>query len=221
MKQVIGHRGAAGLALENTRAAIKKGLALGASMLEIDVRRSHDGVLLLCHDPDLERIAGDKRRVADLNWAELRQIELRDGNHLISLVDVLKLVGSQPMMIEMKVGGTADELLAVLDKFPDGNFSIASFKRNLLIELRKLRPGLSLYVLEHHNVFDAVQFARRHRLQGIGLNFWLLHPLAYHAARRAEVKIYLYTVNHRFLAWFLRLLYPTATICTDHPERFV
>ncbi|TMK20451.1 MAG: glycerophosphodiester phosphodiesterase, partial [Actinobacteria bacterium] len=48
--QVIGHRGAAALGPENTIAAVEAGLAAGADGVEIDVRRTADGVVVLMHD---------------------------------------------------------------------------------------------------------------------------------------------------------------------------
>ena len=220
MKQVIGHRGAAGLALENSKSALQQAIAHGASTLEIDVRQSRDHKLVLCHDADLNRMADDPRKVADLDWKELSKLSLRDGSQLLSLEEALSLVGIHPMMVEMKEADTAELLIKVLDKFPDAQVSVASFKKPLLLELRANRPLLPLYVLEHTDALDGIQFARRHKLQGIGLNFWLLSPLSYLQAQRAEVSVYVYTINHRFLGWFIRLLYPNATICTDHPERF-
>jgi len=220
MKQVIGHRGAAGLGLENSRTAIKKGLALGAFALEVDVRQTRDNKLVLCHDADLGKMAGDSRKIADLDWTELRNIMLLDGSRLLSLEAALKLVGNQPMIIEMKDGSSEEPLLAVLDKFPEATVSVASFKRPLLVALRQSRPDLPLYVLEHTDSLDGVQFALRHNLQGIGLNFWLLSPFTYLRATRSGLGIYVYTVNNRFLGWFLRRLYPKITICSDHPARF-
>ncbi|MCE9537534.1 MAG: glycerophosphodiester phosphodiesterase, partial [Nitrospirae bacterium] len=51
----IGHRGAAGHAPENTLEAIHKGIALGVDFVEIDVRRTADGVLVALHDESVSR----------------------------------------------------------------------------------------------------------------------------------------------------------------------
>ncbi len=53
--RVIGHRGAAGHAPENTRAAIRRAAELGAPWIEFDVQLSRDGVAMLFHDDKLER----------------------------------------------------------------------------------------------------------------------------------------------------------------------
>ena len=53
---VIGHRGCAGEAPENTLVAFELGLKQGAAILESDVQLSRDGVPLLSHDPDVDRM---------------------------------------------------------------------------------------------------------------------------------------------------------------------
>ncbi len=64
---VFAHRGGAGLAPENTLAAFQHGLALGADGLELDVRLSKDGVVVVLHDARLERttdLSGEVARCA-------------------------------------------------------------------------------------------------------------------------------------------------------------
>jgi glycerophosphoryl diester phosphodiesterase len=59
--EVIGHRGAASLAPENSIVAIRTAIGGGADGVEIDVRRSADGVLVLMHDNDVARLGGAGR----------------------------------------------------------------------------------------------------------------------------------------------------------------
>ncbi|MFN8007102.1 MAG: glycerophosphodiester phosphodiesterase [Terriglobia bacterium] len=54
---VVGHRGAPAYALENTLASFQQAVAMGADMLELDVRESRDGKFLVIHDRDLRRIS--------------------------------------------------------------------------------------------------------------------------------------------------------------------
>jgi glycerophosphoryl diester phosphodiesterase len=72
---VIGHRGAAGHAPENTRAAFARGLALGADALECDVHLSKDGVPVVIHDDTLDRTTSGRGPVRDQPWAALRTLD--------------------------------------------------------------------------------------------------------------------------------------------------
>lgn len=73
---VIGHRGVAAEAPENSLASLEFALELGAGALELDVRRSRDGVLVLIHDPDLRRTSDRSGEVASLDLGEIQQADL-------------------------------------------------------------------------------------------------------------------------------------------------
>jgi glycerophosphoryl diester phosphodiesterase len=72
---VFAHRGGAALAPENTLAAFDRGAALGVDGLEVDVRLSRDGIVVVHHDRTLERVAGDPRAVAELTADELARVD--------------------------------------------------------------------------------------------------------------------------------------------------
>src|SRR6266436_2106751 len=71
---VFAHRGGAGLAPENTCAAFDRGLALGADGLELDVRLSRDGVVVVHHDRTLDRTTRLRGLVADRTASELARV---------------------------------------------------------------------------------------------------------------------------------------------------
>ncbi len=83
---VFAHRGGSALAPENTVAAFDNGLALGADGLELDVRLSRDGVVVIHHDASLRRTTDSPRDVADLTAGELARVDAgwpfqRDGGY--------------------------------------------------------------------------------------------------------------------------------------------
>lgn len=73
---VIAHRGASALAPENTLAAFQKAIGDGADGIEFDVRVAKDGVPLVFHDANLERIAGRKNLVSSFTAEELQTFDV-------------------------------------------------------------------------------------------------------------------------------------------------
>jgi glycerophosphoryl diester phosphodiesterase len=73
LPKVIGHRGAAGRAPENTLAGFAEAARLGVTWVEFDVMLSADGVPVVHHDHDLARTAGGPGRVAELSYAEIAE----------------------------------------------------------------------------------------------------------------------------------------------------
>src|SRR3954471_6459218 len=72
---VFAHRGGAALAPENTLASFDNGLALGADGLELDVRLSKDGQVVVHHDADLDRTTDASGPVADRTAPELARVD--------------------------------------------------------------------------------------------------------------------------------------------------
>src|SRR5271154_6533668 len=72
---VIGHRGAAASAPENTLAGLRRAKALGRSWVEFDVRLPGDGALVLCHDPRLDRTTSGSGLVSATSLAAIRELD--------------------------------------------------------------------------------------------------------------------------------------------------
>ncbi|HEY0766074.1 MAG TPA: glycerophosphodiester phosphodiesterase family protein [Pyrinomonadaceae bacterium] len=73
---IIGHRGASAIAPENTMAAFREAIAVGADGIEFDVRLTRDGVPVVIHDSSLRRTGGVSQRIADLTWAEIAKTDV-------------------------------------------------------------------------------------------------------------------------------------------------
>jgi len=72
---LVAHRGGAGLAPENTLPAFDRALELGAVCLELDVRRSSDGAVVVFHDESTERITGERGSVEERTAEELLRLD--------------------------------------------------------------------------------------------------------------------------------------------------
>lgn len=79
--ELIAHRGGVvdQRLIENNLPGIEEAIRRGYWMLEVDVRESKDGHLVVHHDADFRRFYGDERRVADMNWDEIRQLRSTPG----------------------------------------------------------------------------------------------------------------------------------------------
>jgi len=221
MTRIIGHRGAAGLALENSAESIRAALKHDVDAVEFDIHLTKDKKLIVIHDAHTGRVSPTKVRIKDATLDELRNLPLHNGQTLPTLDEIMDIIGSKPVVIDIKDAGSAAELLQVLKRHPRAHVSFASFQHDELRFLHERLPKIPIYVLEHLSPIDIIHSAVNLRAQGIGLNKWLMNPLTYFFARRYHLELYVYTVNNRFLGLILKKLYPDVTICTDHPQRFV
>lgn len=218
---IIGHRGAAGLALENTIESIKAAIEYNVAAIEFDVRLTADNRWVLCHDSTTRRVSDTDVKVRELTLSEIQQIKLKNGEHIPLLQEVMGVVGQTPVIIELKVEGGAEELFAVLNQFPGANVTIVSFHHQEIASIKAAHPQQRVYLAERTKPIEIVQLAKAFRVDGLDLYFWLLNPLTYWQARRANLEVMVYTLNNRLLVRFIHLLYPKVAICTNHPEYFL
>jgi glycerophosphoryl diester phosphodiesterase len=80
--EIIAHRAGPPTSPENTLAAMERSIEAGADYAEIDVQRTRDGVIVVVHDADLMRVAGDPRRIAAVSFTEIAELVQRpdDGS---------------------------------------------------------------------------------------------------------------------------------------------
>ena len=93
---IVGHRGLRLEYPDNTKEGIRAAAAV-CDMVEVDVRRTRDGVAVLAHDPLLGNTA-----IIDLNWAALAEVDLGVGLHPARLNDARGVAGGMPFNLEMK-----------------------------------------------------------------------------------------------------------------------
>ena len=110
--QVIGHRGASGLAPENTLVSFKKALEFGVDYVELDVHLTKDDSVIVIHDATVDRTTNGKGKVRDLTLEQLKKLDAGSkfnkdfvGEKLPLLTEVLQAVnGKSKVMIEIKKG---------------------------------------------------------------------------------------------------------------------
>lgn len=101
-RAVVGHRGHPARELENTIPSIKSALARGADIIELDVQKTADGVLILSHDETLERTFGVSINIRNATWEEVRRIS-RGKYRVATLREALEEIAEKAgVFIEVK-----------------------------------------------------------------------------------------------------------------------
>lgn len=218
---IIGHRGAKGLAPENTLTAIKKGIAAGADAVEFDLRLTKDKQLILLHDPSLLRTTGTRLQVRDLTLGEIKKIATKSGEPVATLEEALEITRSVPIVIEGKGDDWARPLMRALKNYEGKIFAVISKNHEELYKFSCRRPDLPTMAITLTDPFEPLNAAKKFGFTGIDMNFWLMNPIVYFMARRSRLKIVIYTINSPFLLRLVRLLYPKiSAITTDYPNLF-
>jgi glycerophosphoryl diester phosphodiesterase len=147
---IIGHRGASAVAPENTMAAFREAIGVGADGIEFDIRLTRDGVPVVIHDRDLRRTGGLPHGVAALTASELSKIDVGSwfarsfANETVpSLAELFTLFQSNnsTLYLEMKCDSPAE--YAPLAEASCRLIAEYDFKERVIIECFQL-PALRI-----------------------------------------------------------------------------
>ncbi|HEY9647270.1 MAG TPA: glycerophosphodiester phosphodiesterase [Chroococcidiopsis sp.] len=216
---VIAHRGASAYEPENTMAAFRRAIALGADMIELDVRRSQDGVLVIHHDADLEGQA-----IATLTWNEIQAI----APQVPTLDAVIALCKGKILLdVELKETGYEPEVTqCLLRQLPIEAFVVTSFNASTVEWIKLHSPAIATgYLIETSTVepFSTPEDWIAKTLQ-LGADFiapdWQMVDGAFaQAAQLCELPLWVWTVNDEVPMAHLLQLDPIAAIITNYPDR--
>ncbi|MGK2896025.1 MAG: glycerophosphodiester phosphodiesterase [Candidatus Saccharimonadales bacterium] len=198
---IIGHRGAADLAPENSLDALRKGADVGADALEFDVQITRDGVPIVIHDSTLLRTHRKRKLVRWSSHESIRQATAK-GHQIATLEEVLdEFFGLILLNLEVKSYGTGKIVYALIKekyiKKDDDwqNILISSFKPRELVRLRKLSPLIELAMLHNRNPFGYMAYHRRLNFTAIGFHRLYTNSLATAVAKQLGIFTYVYTVD--------------------------
>lgn len=143
LPRVIGHRGAAAHAPENTLASFAKAADLGCAMVEFDVRLTADGVPVVFHDDTLDRCAGVHGAVGRLSLSRLRTV----APQVPTLAEVLELCAGCGLAVDMEIkpdrgmgAATAATAIRVARDCGQAAPLLSSFDADALAVSRDLAP---------------------------------------------------------------------------------
>ncbi|XP_054035222.1 lysophospholipase D GDPD3-like, partial [Dryobates pubescens] len=148
----------AGERIENTLEAFEHAVSCGADWLELDVRRTKDGVLVVFHDQDLARACGTPGAIRDLNYGELPpyrcplevtfspgQFSTGCDRRIPRLEEVFQRFPRQPISIEVKDDDDEliNEVAALVRAYDRAPITIwASFREPILAKCRRAHPSM-------------------------------------------------------------------------------
>lgn len=142
---VIAHRGASAVAVENTEAAFVAAIDAGADGVELDVRLTAGGDVVVFHDDTLERLSGRRDRVDALSLRELRRVPLIDGHRVLTLAEALEVLAGLLVNVEIKAGAgpvprrLAEHTVRVIEHSGAGHrVLVSSFHPIVLAQVRRL-----------------------------------------------------------------------------------
>lgn len=202
---VVGHRGAAARAPENTRASLETALDAAAPAVEIDVALAADGHVVVLHDRTLDRTTSGRGPVRERRWEELRALDAGSwfaprfaGEPLLDLDGALDLtLGRAHLVVEIKDALAVDAVLAVVARRDARRaVTISSFAWEALAAARRSDAAIDLAAtVKRLERRDPVTFAVSIGASALHPNRALATPAWVERAHEAGLSVIPYTVD--------------------------
>ena len=223
---ITAHRGNSTHAPENSLAAFRAAIAAHADFSELDVQRTRDGVVVVLHDGDLMRMAGDPRRISALTMQDLATIDIGRkygpafvGEHVPTLAAVIATVrGRMKLNVELKYNGPDPQLAAAVlevlrhEQFLD-QVVITSLDAAALGQVRAMEPRVRTGQIVTAAIGDLAQGES----DFLSLNSARATAAVIRRAHAVGKEVHVWTVNRAEV--MLRMIERGAdNLITDDPE---
>ncbi len=223
---IIAHRGASALAGENTIESFEKAIQIGSDMIEFDVRRTKDHVLVAHHD----RLVHETL-ISDLTYREIEKRLRSRRSHVATIEEIVKSArGKTRVDVDIKEEGYEDEVIELLARYLETDeFVVTSFNDASLKTIKSNYPSVSAglilgrprpkkYVGTRISELFPMRRCRNAKADFLVPNFRLMRFGFLKRAERNRMPVYVWTVNdERMMERFLKEN-RVQGIITDRPE---
>jgi glycerophosphoryl diester phosphodiesterase len=223
---ITGHRGSKVRAPENTLSALRQAIAEGADYAEIDAQATADGVVVLFHDADLMRVASVNRRLRDMNYRELKDIDVGSwfapefsSERIPTLQEAIDFArGRIKLNIELKFTWPDPELTQkVANIIRQNDFSadcvVSSLNFQALTEIKQVYPELTTGFI----VFKVAGNLSNMEADFLSINAARAKPRLVRRLHRNGRAVHVWTVNN-FNNIISMIEVGVDNIITDYPQ---
>ena len=229
--EITAHRGDSSEAPENTIPAFKAAIESGADWIELDVGVTKDGVLVVLHDEDLKRVAGDSRKIGELTFEEVRRLDVGSsfgpdfrGVGIPSLEEVLDYCQGRVLLnIEIKYRKGQD--LAFIPRLVDlicqremlNQCMITSFNYGCLQMVKIFEPALKTGLISSRPIAQPEIYTSA---DNFVLSIELIEPDTVNRIHELGKEVIAWTVNDQYSVEKCRKA-RTDNIITDNPDNII
>lgn len=221
----IAHRGASGHATENTLSAVKKALELKSDVIELDVRTTKTGEVVVIHDAYVDRLSNGQGRVKKLTLENLFGLKLRKGEKITTLKKAIRLIDRKAKVnIDIKERDAVEPVVKIVEDFVNNqgwkysDFYLSAFWIYILAKARQLNKQIPLApnITFLPRIF--LSRANKYKVEVLKFSKRAIRKHQIEKAHKRGQKVWVWTVNNpkeieKLADWGVD------GIVTDYPER--
>ncbi len=176
--------------------SFKKALELGVDAVELDIRGTKDGEIVVIHDAKVDRTTNGKGSVSELTLEEIKQLVTEKGEKIPTLEEALDFLDKKAkILIELKENGLEKKVLGLIhEKALEENVIVVSFLEEALRKVRELNDTIEtgLIYVRHKNPIKAALQLRANYLLSL---YRFTHTSNISKAHENGLKVIVWTIN--------------------------
>lgn len=194
---IIAHRGASGLAPENTLLAYRIAIELGADMIELDVHETNDGYLVCIHDYEVDRTTDGTGAIAELSLKELQKLDAGQHEHIPLLSEVLEHAhGKIRVNIELKVTDVEKQVVQLVrEKRMTDHVVVSSFLHGTLEAMHEVDPTITTAVLVSKPMEDLVEYVSDLKAKALNPLHTMVTSELINQMHNHNIQVFPWTIN--------------------------
>jgi len=194
---IIAHRGASAYEPENTLRSVEKALELGADMVEVDVRASRDGHVVVMHDAVVDRTTNGKGYVKDMTLEDLKKLNAGLGESVPTLQEVAELIrGKAQLVVEIKASEIEKKVLQIIKENElERETVITSFYHPILKRVKELNPNIQTGAIIASRPIKAAQLAMDANSNALFPKHLYVDSQMVEEAHRHDLAVYPWTID--------------------------
>jgi glycerophosphoryl diester phosphodiesterase len=197
---IVAHRGAAAYEPENTVRSFEKAFQLGADFVELDIRLSKDGVLVIIHDEVVDRTTNGSGFVRNLTLNQLKLLDAGKGGKIPTLNEVLERFNEEKhkFFIEAKEPGLEEKLLkTIVEHEAQNRVTVTSFYHNVLKKIKERRKDIKLGVISACQPVNPEKLAKDAKANILLPKFQYVDNKVVKRAHKNSLNIIPWTINNK------------------------
>lgn len=228
---ILGHRGASGIAPENTKSAFMKALQIGADGIEFDVHLTKDKKLVVIHDERVDRTTNGIGYVKDLTLKEIKRLDAGSyfspkfaGEKILTLEEALELTQSSKLIsieiknVIIKYKNIEREVINTIKKMNlESKVICSSFNHYSIALIKQLSPEIKTGLLYVATLYQPWIYATRMRVEAIHPHYYSVSSEIVNVCHDNNIKVNVWTVDAKD-AIKQMISNQVDTIITNYPE---
>lgn len=229
---ILAHRGASGYAPENTIAAFKKAISLGADGIETDVQLSKDNEIVLIHDESVDRTTDGRGYIKDLTLKEIKKLDagrwFNDkfiGQRVPILEELLSLAKDKDILLNIELKNNVisyknieEKVVNLINRYNlKDRVIISSFNHTSLLKIKHIDSDIRTGMLYMSRLSNPIAHAKAINADALHPSYKRLSRRLIDAATQNKLMINTFTVNRKEHIKKLKEVGVTSII-TDYPD---